>query len=73
MVHDTPCPWIRIILTDSVNTCVLAAGELVLVLQTRMISTTSVRIADLATKVVHFVILMGIWRIDVCQANLQLC
>ena len=26
--------------------------------------TTSVRIADLATKVVHFVVLMGIWRID---------
>ena len=36
------------------------------------VSTTSVRIANLATKVVHFVVLMGIWRIDLCYAALWL-
>ena len=36
------------------------------------VSTTSVCIADLATKVVHFVVLIGIWRIDLCYAALWL-
>ena len=51
------CPCCR-------RTCTCVADSYVL--------TTSVRIANLATKVVHFVVLMGIWRIDLCYAALWL-
>ena len=51
------CPYCR-------RTCTCFADSYV--------STMSVRIADLATKVVHFVVLMGIWRIDLCYAALWL-
>ena len=51
------CPCCR-------RTCTCVADSYIL--------TTSVCVANLAAKVVYFVVLMGIWRINLCYAALWL-